>query len=91
MKKVLKFLSVQNVLIMSICVVSRHHYCHAAENIAMGQGTPESVMNAWLNSQAHRDNILSSSYTCVGIAHYMQNDIDYWVQYYSDKSVMNYK
>ena len=55
-------------------------YGSMAENIAMGQGTPESVMNAWLNSQAHRDNILSSSYTCVGIAHYKQNDIDYWVQ-----------
>lgn len=81
MKKVLKFLSVQIVLIMSICVVSAASVTvGAAENIAMGQGTPESVVNAWLNSQAHRDNILSSSYTCVGIAHYKHNDIDYWVQ-----------
>ena len=55
-------------------------YGSMAENIAMGQGTPESVMNAWLDSQAHRNNILSSSYTYVGIAHYKYNDIDYWVQ-----------
>ncbi|MGN1433538.1 MAG: Ig-like domain-containing protein [Ruminococcus sp.] len=55
-------------------------YGSMAENIAMGQGTPESVMNAWMNSQGHRDNILSSSYTYVGIAHYKYNDIDYWVQ-----------
>ncbi len=55
-------------------------YGSMAENIAMGQGTPESVMNAWMNSQGHRNNILSSSYTYVGIAHYKYNDIDYWVQ-----------
>ncbi|MGN0490358.1 Ig-like domain-containing protein [Ruminococcus sp.] len=55
-------------------------YGSMAENIAMGQGTPESVMNAWMNSQGHRDNILSSSYTYIGIAHYKYNDTDYWVQ-----------
>ena len=54
-------------------------YGSMAENIAKGQGTPESVMNAWLDSQAHKDNVLSSSYTSAGIAHYKQNDIDYWV------------
>ncbi len=55
-------------------------YGSMAENIAKGQGTPESVMSAWMNSQGHRNNILSSSYTYVGIAHYKYNDIDYWVQ-----------
>ena len=55
-------------------------YGSMAENIAKGQDTPESVMSAWMNSQGHRNNILSSSYTYVGIAHYKYNDIDYWVQ-----------
>ncbi|MGN0503082.1 MAG: Ig-like domain-containing protein [Ruminococcus sp.] len=54
-------------------------YGSMAENIAKGQGTPESVVNAWFGSQVHKDNVLSSSYTGAGIAHYKQNDIDYWV------------
>lgn len=39
----------------------------AGENIAMGQRTPEEVMNAWMNSPGHRANILSSSFTQIGV------------------------
>lgn len=42
-------------------------YTAAGENIAMGQPTPESVMNAWMNSEGHRANILNSSYTEIGV------------------------
>lgn len=56
------------------------HYNFMGENIAAGQGTPETVMNAWMHSEGHRNNILNNSYSYVGIAHYVDDDIDYWVQ-----------
>ena len=31
------------------------------ENVAMGQDSPASVMNSWMNSSGHRANILSNS------------------------------
>lgn len=42
-------------------------FSSAGENIAMGQRTPEEVMNGWMNSPGHRANILSPSYTELGV------------------------
>ena len=39
----------------------------AAENIAYGQRTAQEVMNSWMNSPGHRANILSKSYTQIGV------------------------
>lgn len=39
----------------------------AAENIAQGQRTPKEVMNAWMNSPGHRNNILSQSFYQIGV------------------------
>ena len=39
----------------------------AAENIALSQTTPESVMAAWMGSSGHRANILSPTYKEIGI------------------------
>ena len=39
----------------------------AGENIAKGQKTPAEVMNAWMNSPGHRNNILSPIYTQIGV------------------------
>ena len=39
----------------------------AGENIAMGQQTPEAVMNSWMNSPGHRSNILNPTYTELGV------------------------
>ncbi|KRQ87144.1 Chlorophenol reductase precursor [Caloramator mitchellensis] len=39
----------------------------AGENIAMGQRTPQEVMNAWMNSPGHRSNILNPTYTQIGV------------------------
>lgn len=39
----------------------------AAENIAYGQRTPKEVMNSWMNSPGHRNNILSPSFQQIGI------------------------
>ena len=48
----------------------------AGENIAMGQRSPESVMLGWMNSEGHRSNILSPSFTSIGVGYYN----GYWVQ-----------
>lgn len=53
------------------------------ENIASGQGSPDEVMNSWMNSEGHRANILSSDFTQVGIACYYDPNTSYkyhWVQ-----------
>ena len=53
-------------------------YRSAGENIAYGQRTPQAVVNAWMNSSGHRANILSSSYTQIGVV-YVANG-HYWTQ-----------
>jgi len=40
------------------------------ENIASGQTTSQSVMNAWMNSPGHRANILDPSFTQIGVGLY---------------------
>lgn len=53
----------------------------AGENIAMGQRTPQEVMNAWMNSPGHRANILSPSYTQIGVGFAKsKNGVCYWTQ-----------
>ena len=45
------------------------------ENIAWGTGTfgtPRSIMNAWLHSAGHRENILTASFTELGVG-YLSN------------------
>lgn len=39
----------------------------AGENIASGQTSPSQVVTAWMNSPGHRSNILSPSYTQIGV------------------------
>ncbi|MFE6336586.1 sigma-70 family RNA polymerase sigma factor [Streptomyces sp. NPDC057798] len=43
------------------------HPSPGAENIARGQTSPEAVMEAWMNSPGHRENILNCSLTTMGI------------------------
>lgn len=42
-------------------------FASAGENIAMGQRSPQEVMTAWMNSPGHRGNILSTSFTEIGV------------------------
>lgn len=53
-------------------------YSAAGENIAMGQATPEAVVNAWMNSEGHRANILNRNYTQIGVGYVA--DGKYWTQ-----------
>lgn len=57
-------------------------YSSCGENIAMGQTTPEEVMDSWMNSDGHRANILSSDYTKMGLGYYYdkENNQHYWAQ-----------
>src|SRR5690606_28772451 len=43
------------------------HPSPGAENIAQGQSSAESVMDAWMNSPGHRANILNCSLTSLGV------------------------
>lgn len=42
-------------------------YRTCAENIAIGQRTPEEVVNSWMNSEGHRKNILTPAFNKIGI------------------------
>ncbi|MBQ7968426.1 MAG: SafA/ExsA family spore coat assembly protein [Clostridia bacterium] len=58
-------------------------YRSAGENIARGQRTPQEVVNAWMNSSGHRANILSSSFTEIGVGYVA--DGNYWTQMFIGK------
>lgn len=51
-------------------------YRGAGENIAYGYRTPAAVVRGWMNSEGHRKNILSLSYTHLAVCF---NDYN-WVQ-----------
>lgn len=56
-------------------------YSSAGENIAYGQKTPQSVMTAWMNSPGHRSNIMSPSYTQIGVGYATnKSGTPYWTQ-----------
>lgn len=42
-------------------------YRRAGENLATGQKTPESVVNAWMNSEGHRTNIMNPEFNTIGV------------------------
>lgn len=58
-------------------------YRSAGENIARGQRTPQAVVNAWMNSSGHRANILSASFTQIGVGYVA--DGNYWTQMFIGK------
>ncbi|MFA4133027.1 MULTISPECIES: CAP domain-containing protein [unclassified Brevibacillus] len=51
-------------------------YSTAGENIAMGQQSPQEVMQQWMNSEGHRQNIMNPDFTKIGVG--FTNG--YWVQ-----------
>ncbi|MGW0659048.1 CAP domain-containing protein [Streptodolium elevatio] len=50
------------------------------ENIARGQQTPESVMEAWMNSPGHRANILNCSFKDLGVGVHIASGGPWWTQ-----------
>ena len=60
-------------------------YWMCGENIAAGQRTPEQVMNGWMNSPGHRQNIMGP-YTHIGVGYYVdKNGRMNWVQLFIGK------
>lgn len=45
-------------------------YRSAAENIAMGYTEADAVVAAWMDSPSHRESLLSSRYTVLGVGYY---------------------
>ncbi len=60
---------------------------YSGENIAIGYTSSQAVMNGWMNSQGHRENILRSGYTHIGIGAFYQNGCHCWVQIFSGHAI----
>ncbi|MER6387044.1 CAP domain-containing protein [Streptomyces sp. NPDC059382] len=48
------------------------------ENVAYGYSTPEQVMNGWMNSPGHRENILNCAFKEIGVG--LAEPNSYWTQ-----------
>jgi uncharacterized protein YkwD len=58
-----------------------YQFSIAAENIAAGQRTPADVMTGWMNSAAHRANILNCSLKQIGVGYGVGGSYGmYWTQ-----------
>lgn len=56
-------------------------YQAAAENIAAGQRTALDVMESWMKSPGHRENILNAQYTQIGVGYAEGGSYEvYWTQ-----------
>lgn len=58
-------------------------YRGAGENIAYGQTSPAAVMNAWMNSEGHRKNILNANFTTIGVGYTTIGGTAYWAQLFT--------
>ncbi len=52
----------------SFFLKANYDYRYAGENLARDFDSPEGVVEAWMESPSHRDNLLSSKYEDIGIA-----------------------
>lgn len=46
-----------------------YNYLCAGENVAGGIKTPQEVVDEWMNSEGHRENILNPDFTKIGVAY----------------------
>jgi len=59
----------------------QHTQNPVAENIAMGQGSPEHVLQSWMGSSGHRANILNGAFRRIGVAAYQTpRGVIFWCQ-----------
>ena len=66
-------------------IISAKKYKIRGENLSLGSSTPEQVMDQWMNSPSHRDNIMFPDYTHLGVGYFYDEDFmhsrrHYWVQ-----------
>jgi uncharacterized protein YkwD len=62
---------------------SQVSYRGAGENIAYGQPSAKAVVDAWMNSEGHRANILNADFTTIGVGHLQNGGTNYWVQLFT--------
>lgn len=69
--------------------IQQYNYHYAGENLAKGYTNTDSMIQAWMNSPSHRENILSSDFEETGIGFSFQpdenGDILYVVQMFAKK------
>ena len=61
-------------------------YRTVGENIAAGQRSPKAVVDAWMNSEGHRENILNPNFQYLGVGYLNAPETDYknyWVQLFT--------
>lgn len=62
---------------------------YAGENIAMGQTQAGLVMEDWMNSKSHRENILNKHYTKIGVGYYRNEEgKNFWCQLFSSDYIL---
>lgn len=61
-------------------------YNTCGENIAWGQSTPQQVVESWMNSEGHRQNILNSAFNKIGVGAVKDssNGRYYWTQLFTN-------
>lgn len=57
-------------------------YRAAGENIASGYPNAASVVEGWMNSTGHRENILDTRFSHIGIGCFEYNGTRHWVQFF---------
>jgi uncharacterized protein YkwD len=69
--------------------IGKYYSGASGENIAGGYPTPQSVMNGWMDSPGHRDNILSTYSWEIGVGYAAQSGstyYHYWTQDFGKRS-----
>ena len=64
-----------------------YNYTTFGENIAAGYPNPQEVVEGWMNSEGHRNNILNAAYTQIGVGCFEKTDSEYrmyWVQLFGN-------
>jgi uncharacterized protein YkwD len=56
-----------------------YNISYGGENIAAGYSTPEKVVQGWMNSSGHRDNILGEHYTDIGVGYAYSKNSSYGI------------
>ncbi|CAF4021535.1 unnamed protein product [Adineta steineri] len=61
---------------------ARYSWTIIGENVAAGQTTGSSVMNSWMHSKGHRDNILNGKFRNIGLGIAQDaNGVTYWCMF----------
>ena len=59
-----------------------------AENISGGLSTPEATFIQWKNSSGHYDNMMGAAYKSIGIGHFTQGGVHFWVQLFGVSGIV---